>query len=38
MGEHEAARGSLDAVVSICEPLGAKPTLARAAALGTRLT
>ncbi|MDQ6834004.1 MAG: AAA family ATPase [Chloroflexota bacterium] len=38
MGEHDAARALIDEVKAICEPLGAQPTLARAAALGARLT
>jgi tetratricopeptide (TPR) repeat protein len=37
-GENDAARTLLDEVKAICEPLGAKPTLARAEALAARLT
>jgi tetratricopeptide (TPR) repeat protein len=37
-GETDAARTLLDEVRAICEPLGAKPALARASALTTRLT
>ncbi len=36
-GEKDAAAALLTEVRAICEPLGAKPTLARAAALATRL-
>jgi hypothetical protein len=36
-GQHVEARTLLDEVRAICEPLGAKPTLARAAALAVRL-
>jgi DNA-binding CsgD family transcriptional regulator len=35
--DNDAARTLLDEVRAICEPLGAKPALARAAALATRL-
>ncbi len=37
-GENETARTLLDAVQSICEPLGAKPALARADVVTARLT
>ncbi|MDQ6832521.1 MAG: hypothetical protein M3008_03895, partial [Chloroflexota bacterium] len=36
-GETEAARTLLDEVKTICEPLGAKPVLAKAEALANRL-
>jgi ATP/maltotriose-dependent transcriptional regulator MalT len=36
-GNRDAARTLLDEVCSICEPLGAQPALARAAALAARL-
>jgi hypothetical protein len=37
-GEIAATRTLLDAVQAICEPLGAKPALARAETLAVRLT
>jgi len=37
-GETEAARTLLDEVKTICEPLGAKPAIAKAEALANRLT
>ncbi len=37
-GETEAARTLLDEVKTICEPLGAKPAMAKAEALANRLT
>jgi len=37
MGETDAARALLDDVRAICAPLGAKPTLARADMLASRL-
>jgi len=36
-GETEAARTLLDAVKTICEPLGVKPAMAKAEALANRL-